>query len=141
MNSDVVRVHAERGTFMRPIEMEDFGALLLRFESGAIGIVEGSACVYPKNLEETLSIFGEKGTVVIGGLAVNEIKTWQFEDQRDYDLLDTNTQVDSVYGSGHTPLYKNFIEAIHADKEPLINGVEGMKAMKIILDAYEVSDL
>lgn len=141
MNSDVVRVHAERGTYMRPIEMEDFGALLLRFESGAIGIVEGSACVYPKNLEETLSIFGEKGTVVIGGLAVNEIKTWQFEDQRDYDLLDADTQVDSVYGSGHTPLYKNFIDSIHAEKEPLINGVEGMKAMKIILDAYEISEL
>ena len=68
---------------MRSIEMEDFGALLLRFESGAVGIVEGSACVFPKNLEETLSIFGEKGTVVIGGLAVNEIKTWAFEDHRD----------------------------------------------------------
>ena len=71
MGSEVDRIHAERDTFLRNIEMEDFGAILIRFKNGAIGIVEGSACVYPKNLEETLSIFGEKGTVVIGGLAVN----------------------------------------------------------------------
>lgn len=139
MNSEVTRVHAERGTFLRDIEMEDFGALLLRFESGAIGIVEGSACVYPKNLEETLSIFGEKGTVVIGGLAVNEIKVWQFKDQRPYDFDEVNGEVDSVYGSGHTPLYKDFLQAIKEDREPYINGTEGMKAMKIILDAYDIS--
>lgn len=141
MNSDVERVHAERGTFLRNIEMEDFGALLLRFKSGSIGIVEGSACVYPKNLEETLSIFGEKGTVVIGGLAVNEIKVWQFEDSKDYDQDEFETEVDSVYGKGHTPLYLNFIEAIQENHEPLVNGEEGIKAMKIILDAYNVSEL
>lgn len=141
MNSDVERVHAERGTFLRNIEMEDFGALLLRFKSGSIGIVEGSACVYPKNLEETLSIFGEKGTVVIGGLAVNEIKVWQFEDVKDYDQDEFDTEVDSVYGKGHTPLYRDFIEAIQQNREPLVNGEEGMKAMKIILDVYDVSEL
>jgi Predicted dehydrogenases and related proteins len=141
MNSEVSKVHAERGTFLRDIEMEDFGALLLRFESGAIGLVEGSACVYPKNLEETLSIFGEKGTVVIGGLAVNEIKVWQFEDERSYDHDDVNDEVDSVYGSGHTPLYKDFFQAIVENREPYINGIQGMKAMKIILDAYEVSQI
>jgi len=141
MCSDVERVTAERGTFLRNIEMEDFGALLLRFKSGSIGIVEGSACVYPKNLEETLSIFGEKGTVVIGGLAVNEIKVWQFEDSRDYDNQIASEEVDSVYGKGHTPLYHDFIMAIKENREPLINGEEGMKAMKIILDAYEVSSL
>ena len=141
MNSDVERVHAERGTFLRNIEMEDFGALLLRFKSGSIGIVEGSACVYPKNLEETLSIFGEKGTVVIGGLAVNEIKVWQFEDVKEYDQDEFETEVDSVYGKGHTSLYRDFIEAIHQNREPLVNGEEGIKAMKIILNAYDVSEL
>lgn len=138
MGSEVERVHAERDTFLRDIEMEDFGAILIRFKNGSIGIVEGSACVYPKNLEETLSIFGEKGTVVIGGLAVNEIKTWQFEDERDYDKEDKSTKVDSVYGKGHTPLYKDFIDAINEDGEPLINGEEGKKALEIILKAYEV---
>ena len=138
MGSEVERVHCERGTFLRNIEMEDFGAILIRFKNGSIGIVEGSACVYPKNLEETLSIFGEKGTVVIGGLAVNKIKTWQFADERDYDKEDENTEIDSVYGRGHTPLYKNFIDAVNENKEPLINGEEGRKALKIILEAYEV---
>ncbi|MCW7999848.1 oxidoreductase [Clostridium sp. cpc1] len=137
MGSEVERIHAERDTFLRNIEMEDFGAILIRFKNGSIGIVEGSACVYPKNLEETLSIFGEKGTVVIGGLAVNEIKTWQLADERDYDKEDESTEVDSVYGSGHTPLYKDFIDAIKNDREPLINGEEGKKALEIILKAYE----
>lgn len=137
MGSEVERIHAERDTFLRDIEMEDFGAILIRFKNGSIGIVEGSACVYPKNLEETLSIFGEKGTVVIGGLAVNEIKTWQFADEREYDKEDESVEVDSVYGKGHTPLYKDFIDAINNNTEPLINGEEGKKAMEIILKAYE----
>lgn len=136
MGSEVERIHCERGTFLRDIEMEDFGAILIRFKNGTIGIVEGSACVYPKNLEETLSIFGEKGTVVIGGLAVNEIKTWQFADERDYDKEDDSTEVDNVYGKGHMPLYKDFIDAINHDKEPLINGEEGKKAVEIVLEAY-----
>ena len=137
MGSEVERVHCERGVFLRNIEMEDFGAILIRFKNGSIGIVEGSACVYPKNLEETLSIFGEKGTVVIGGLAVNKIKTWQFADERDYDKEDEDVEIDSVYGKGHTPLYKNFIEAVNKGKEPLINGEEGRKALEIVLRAYE----
>lgn len=137
LGSEVERVYAERGTFLRNIEMEDFGAILIRFKNGTIGIVEGSACVYPKNLEETLSIFGEKGTVVIGGLATNEIKTWIFADERDYDKIDGNTNIDNVYGNGHTPLYKDFIDAIRNNTEPLVNGEEGKKALEIIIKAYE----
>lgn len=136
MESEVERVYAERDTFLRDIEMEDFGAILIRFKNGSIGIVEGSACVFPKNLEETLSIFGEKGTVVIGGLAVNEIKTWQFADERPYDNDEVKTGIDNVYGKGHSPLYKDFIDAINNNREPLINGQEGKKALDIILRAY-----
>lgn len=138
MGSEVERVYCERGTFLRNIEMEDFGAILIRFKNGTIGIVEGSACVYPKNLEETLSIFGEKGTVVIGGLAVNEIKVWEFADKRDNwdsEIL-KEVAIDSVYGCGHIPLYKDFIDAINNDTEPLISGEEGKKAMEIVLKAY-----
>ncbi|MGD9568067.1 MAG: Gfo/Idh/MocA family protein [Sedimentibacter sp.] len=139
MGSEVERVYSERGTFLRSIEMEDFGAILIRFKNGSIGIVEGSACVYPKNLEETLSIFGEKGTVVIGGLAVNKIQTWQFADKKEYDNEDESLDVDNVYGKGHTPLYKDFADAIVDDREPYISGVEGKKALSIILKAYEQS--
>lgn len=139
MGSEVERIHSERGTFLRDIEMEDFGAILIRFRNGSIGIVEGSACVYPKNLEETLSIYGEKGTVVIGGLAVNEIKTWHFEDVKKYDTLEEeNTEIQNVYGKGHTPLYKDFIDAINGNRTPYIDGEEGKKAMEIVLKAYEL---
>lgn len=116
-------------TFIRNIETEDFGALLMKFKNGAVGIVEGSVCIYPKNLEETLSIFGEKGTVVISD---NEIKTWKFEYERDYD----NVELDES-NLGHTPLYEDLINAIKEDREPLINGEEGKKAVEIILRAYE----
>lgn len=139
VGSEVDRIHAERDTFLRNIEMEDFGAILIRFKSGTIGIVEGSACVYPRNLEETLSIFGEKGTVVIGGLAVNEIKTWQFSDVKDYDHEYNSTEIDSVYGAGHTPLYKDFINAIIKGVDPLVADAEGKKAIEIILKAYDIS--
>lgn len=136
MGSEIEKVHCERGNFLRNIEMEDFGAILIRFKNGSIGIVEGSACVYPKNLEETLSIFGEKGTVVIGGLAVNKIQTWQFADERDYDKEDGSTEVDSVYGKGHTPLYSDFFGAIRDNRKPYISGEEGKKALEIIVKAY-----
>lgn len=129
MGGEVERLSSETDTFIRDIETEDFGAMLIRFKSGAVGIVEGSVCVYPKNLEESLSIFGEKGTVVITG---NKIKTWQFEDERDYD----NDELDES-NLGHTPLYENLIEAIKYNREPLVNGEEGKKAIEIILSSYE----
>lgn len=86
---------------------EDFGAIIIRFKNGAIGVVEGSTCVYRKNLEETLSIFGETGTVCIGGLAVNKIETWNFEGDEIEEGEDTIKEPDSVYGHCHTPLFKN----------------------------------
>lgn len=134
--SEIERVHCERGTFLRNIEMEDFGAVLIRFKNGLIGVVEGSACVYPKNLEETLSVFGEKGTVVIGGIAVNKIQTWQFADERDYDKEDKSLEIDNVYGNGHSLLYKDFINAVNNNTEPYISGEEGKKALSIILNSY-----
>lgn len=140
MGGEVDTVYAQTGNFLRDIEAEDFGAIMIRFKNGAIGLVEGTACVYPKNLEETLSIFGEKGTTCIGGLAVNKIETWRFADEldREEDILsDQDGDPDSVYGFGHTPLFKDLIEAIKEDREPLINGKEGKKAMNIILAAYK----
>lgn len=140
MGGDVDSVYAQTGTFLRDIEAEDFGAIIIRFKNGAIGIVEGSACVYPKNLEETLSIFGENGAVVIGGLAVNRIETWRFADGKDSEeeiLRQQEGDPETVYGHGHTPLFKDMINAIKYNREPLINGVEGKKGMEIILAAYK----
>ncbi|SHK23484.1 Predicted dehydrogenase [Hathewaya proteolytica DSM 3090] len=141
MGGEVDTVYAQCDTFLREIEAEDFGAIIIRFKNGAIGIVEGSACVYPKNLEETLSIFGEKGTVCIGGLAVNKVETWRFEDSKENEELEIlkaqEDDPDSVYGFGHTPLFKDMIDAINLNREPLINGEQGKKGMEIILAAYK----
>lgn len=137
MGSEVVSVKSERGTYLRDIEMEDFGAILIRFANGSIGIIEGSACVYPKNLEETLSIFGETGTAVIGGLAVNEIKTWNFSDENEKADDLGESKIDNVYGDGHTPFYKDFIDAVNNDRQPLVNGHEARKSVEVILETYK----
>ncbi len=129
MGGEVERISSETDTFIRDIETEDFGAVLIRFKNKAIGVVEGSVCVYPKNLEETLSIFGEKGTVVIKN---GQIEIWNFADKKDYD----SAKLDEA-NLGHTPLYKDFIDAINNNREPLVNGEEGKKAVEIILKAYE----
>ncbi len=133
-------IMAMTGNYIRDIEAEDFGAILIRFKNGTIGIVEGTACVYPKNLEETLSIFGEQGTAVIGGLAVNRVETWNFAEASQQDdvvaALAGNDPKD-VYGSGHNLLYADYANAIANDIQPLISGEEGIKGMKIILAAYQ----
>ena len=133
-------IMAMTGNYLRDIEAEDFGSILIRFKNGAIGIVEGTACVYPKNLEETLSIFGATGAAVIGGLAVNRVETWNFEtpaeqDERVAKLAGTDPK--DVYGSGHNQLYANYINAVNTHTDPLVSGTEGIKAMKIILAAYK----
>jgi predicted dehydrogenase len=143
MGEDAVRVQAQTRRFMRPIDTEDFGAAIVEFKSGAVGIIEGTACAYPTNINETLSVFGEKGTVVIGGLAVNKIETWRFADA---ELLgDTEAKVlnpnekdpPTVYGFGHAALFKNFVNAINEDREPLVSGRKGRKALEIILAIYK----
>ena len=136
MDDELVSVKAETETFLRDIEMEDYGVILMRFKSGRIGLLEGSADVYPKNLEETISVFGSTGTAVIGGLAVNEIKTWVFEDESETGELEDDKSIDNVYGNGHTPLYKDFIHAINTDTQPLINGHEGRKPVEVLMKAY-----
>jgi predicted dehydrogenase len=143
MGEKAVRVQAQTRRFMRPIEAEDFGAAIVEFKNGGIGIIEGSADIFPTNLNETLSIFGEKGSAVIGGLAVNKLETWRFSDSA--SIGDTEEKVlnpneenpPTVYGFGHTALFKDFVEAIEVDREPVISGESGKKALEIILAIYK----
>ncbi|GMO34137.1 MAG: Gfo/Idh/MocA family oxidoreductase [Termitinemataceae bacterium] len=143
MGEDAVRVQAQTRRFMRPIDAEDFGAAIVEFKSGAVGIIEGTACVYPTNINETLSVFGENGTVVIGGLAVNKIETWRFADAdavgdtEDRVLNPNEKDPPTVYGFGHSALFKDFVDAIKSDREPLISGSNGKKALEIILAIYK----
>lgn len=143
MGEDAVRIHAQTRRYLRPIEAEDFGCAIIEFASGAVGIVEGTADVFPKNLNETLSIFGEKGSVVIGGLAVNKLETWRFADAKDVgdteDNILNHESIDppTVYGFGHSALFADMLDAIEENREPLVSGVNGKKALDIILAIYE----
>lgn len=143
LGEDAVRVQAQTRRFLRPIEAEDFGAAVVEFKNGAVGIIEGSACVYPTNINETLSVFGEKGSAVVGGLAVNKIETWRFADAQnagdpEEKVLNPNEKdPPTVYGFGHTALFRDFINAIETNREPLISGERGKKALEIILAVYK----
>jgi len=143
MGGDAVRVHAQTRRFLRPIEAEDFGTAIVEFKSGALGIIEGCADVFPTNLNETLSVFGEKGSVVIGGLSVNKTETWRFADAE--TVGDTEEKVlgeneddsSTLYGFGHIPLFKDFVNAVENDRKPAISGEDGKKALEIILAVYK----
>lgn len=136
-------LHGETENYLHPyIEGEDYGSIQIKFKNGAVGNVEGTVCVYPHNLQETLTILGETGTVVIGGLAVNKIMVWDFKDKKD-DLetvsQDHDSDVKNVYGNGHAPLYRNMLDAVETGGEPLVNGREGKKSVEIVLGAYRSS--
>jgi UDP-N-acetyl-2-amino-2-deoxyglucuronate dehydrogenase len=143
MGEDAVRVQAQTRRFLRPIEAEDFGCAIVEFQSGAVGIIEGTADVYPRNLNETLSLFGEKGSVVIGGLAVNKIEAWRFADAEakgdsESAVLDPGCKdPPNVYGFGHEALFADVLDAIEAGREPLVSGERGRKALEIILAIYK----
>lgn len=142
MGEDAVRVQAATRRFLRPIEAEDFGGAIVEFASGAVGIIEGTADVYPANLNETLSLFGERGSVVIGGLAVNKIETWRFADApvvgdtEDRVVNPSEKDPPSVYGFGHSALYADVLDSIDSGREPLVSGEKGRKALQIILAIY-----
>ncbi len=124
------------------IEAEDLGIALIRFKNGSYGIVEGTTNVYPKNLEETLYLFGEKGTVKAGGQSVNVIEEWRFS-----DMLDDPEEVKqrfhenppNVYGYGHTPLYADVIDAIEKDRPLYVDAVAGKRALELVLAIYKSS--
>ena len=122
------------------IDCEDLGIALVKFKNGAYGIIEGTTDIYPKNLEETLYLFGEKGTVKAGGSSVNRIEEWRFSDELD-DPAEVIKQFGdnppNVYGYGHTPLYADVIDAIKNDREPLVNGEAGRRALELVLAIYK----
>lgn len=122
------------------IEAEDLGIALIKFKNGAYGIIEGTTDVYPKNLEETLYLFGEKGTVKAGGQSVNIIEEWNFSDMLD-DPDEVKAQYHeappNVYGFGHTPLYADVIEAIQMDRAPYVDARAGKRALELVLAIYQ----
>ena len=137
----VKHVNAETATFKRNIEAEDTGAAILKFENDAIGIIQVTMLTYPKNIEGSITILGENGTVKIGGTAVNQIEKWDFKKYDDDDQLinDANYQPSNVYGIGHYEYYIDVLDAIKNNKTPLTDGRSGRKALELILAIYEAS--
>lgn len=128
-----------RQRFHDYLEAEDVGLAVVKFKNGAIGTIEGTTNVYPKNLEETLYIFGEKGTVKIGGTSTNNIDVWDFEDETDMDAKNKGLQeqTSNVYGNGHTSLFADMIDAIQSDREPYVDAVAGRNALEVVLAIYK----
>ena len=124
------------------IEAEDLGLALIRFKNGSYGIVEGTTNVYPKNLEETLYIFGEKGTVKAGGEAVNIIEEWRFSDYLDDPeeiKKECHENPPNIYGFGHSKLYKDVVQAIEENRAPYVDAEAGRRALEMVLAIYEAA--
>lgn len=121
------------------LEAEDVGMAIVKFKNGAIATIEGTTNVYPKNLEETLYVFGEKGTVKIGGTSTNNIDVWDFADETEDDQKNKGLQeaTSNVYGNGHTSLFADVMDAIENDREPYVNAQAGRNAVEMILAIYK----
>jgi UDP-N-acetyl-2-amino-2-deoxyglucuronate dehydrogenase len=122
----------------RDIEVEDTGVLNVRWRNGALGSMSVTMLTYPQNLEGSITILGEKGTVRVGGVAVNDIQIWQFDETKDYDLQiqKANYETTSVYGFGHPLYYKNVIDVLRGEAEPETDGREGLKSLELLIAAY-----
>lgn len=135
----VESVTAMTATLARKIETEDTGIAALKFRNGALGTIEVTMLTYPRNMEGSVTILGEKGTVKIGGTAVNQIEHWSFAEYDDDDkLVDAvNTNPPNVYGFGHEVYYRNVLDVLRGDAQPDTDGRAGRKSLELILGIYE----
>lgn len=131
-------LHAYTATLARDIEAEDTGVLSVKWRSGALGSLNCTMLTYPKNLEGSITILGEKGTVRIGGVAVNEIKEWQFADvdPDDEKIKAASYATTSVYGFGHPLYYDNVIQVLRGEAQPDVDGWEGLKSLEVLVATY-----
>lgn len=140
LGDEVEEVYGQtRQQFHDYLEAEDIGMAVVRFKNGAIATIEGTTNVYPRNLEETLYLFGEKGTVKLGGTSTNNIDVWQFADETEADDKNKGLKeaTSNVYGNGHTSLYADMIEAIEKDRKPYVDAVAGRNALELVLAVYK----
>ncbi len=135
----VESVMAKTATLARKIEAEDTGVAVLKFRNGALGCIEVTMLTFPKNLEGSITILGEKGTVKIGGTAVNKVEQWQFADYDDDDKLieSASTAPPNVYGFGHEGYYRNVLSVLRGEAKADTDGRGGRKSLELILGIYE----
>ena len=139
----VEHVMAETATMARRIETEDTGSAILKFRNGVIGTINVTMLTYPKNFEGSITILGEKGTAKVGGIAVNHIDKWEFEDYDDDDRLieESNYNPPNVYGLGHLPYYKNVIATLNGDSDADTDGRSGRKSLELIIAIYKSAQM
>ncbi len=137
-NLKVSKVSAFGKTLNRDIEMEDTAVMNFEYEKGLLGNLSLTMLTYPKNLEGSITVLGEKGTVKIGGIALNKIETWLFDEKHsDDDLIDKiNYEVDSVYGSGHLYFYNEMIKVLNENTHNSFSAREGLLSLNVIMSAY-----
>jgi UDP-N-acetyl-2-amino-2-deoxyglucuronate dehydrogenase len=138
MIGPIESVFAYTGTLARDIEVEDSGVMAVRWRNGALGSVNVTMLTFPKNLEGSITVLGETGTVRIGGLAVNEIQLWQFGDQQPEDdqVKKASYETTSVYGFGHPLYYDNVLKVLRGEDAAETDGREGMKSLEVMIAAY-----
>jgi len=134
----VESVMACTGTLARNIEVEDTGVAALKWRNGAMGTVNVTMLTYPKNLEGSITILGERGSVRIGGVAVNQIQLWNFDapDEMDAGIDAASYQTTSVYGFGHPLYYDNVINTLRGQAQPETDGREGLKSLELLIAMY-----
>jgi predicted dehydrogenase len=140
MMGDVETVFAYGATALAKIEAEDTAVVLLRFRSGALGVIEATTAARPVDLEGSISLLGEGGAVEIGGFAVNQMKTWRFMDARPDDarvMQDYSVNPPNVYGFGHQAYYDHVVECIEHGGRQLVDGLEGRRSLELITAIYE----
>lgn len=131
-------IHAMMATLDRKIEAEDSGIMSIRWRNGAMGSINVTMLTYPKNFEGSITLLGEKGTVRIGGVAVNEIQHWEFSEMtpEDEQIKNSNYQTTSVYGFGHGLYYDNVINTLQGKAQPITDGREGLSSLELLIAAY-----
>jgi len=134
----VESVQAYVATLARNIQVEDTATVGIRWRSGALGSVNVTMLAYPRNLEGSITIVGERGTVKVGGVAVNQIEHWEFADSDPDDLLvkEANYETTSVYGFGHPLYYDNVIRTLRGETEPETDGREGLRSLEVLIASY-----
>lgn len=143
MMGDVESVFAKMTTALADVETEDTAIVTLKFKNGALGIIEATTATRPANLEGSISILGEHGTVVVGGVAVNEMQTWAFEDVEDGDstvLEEFSVNPPNVYGFGHQAYYEHVVDCIENGSANLVDGLQGRKSIELISAIYESAE-
>lgn len=134
----VESVQAYTATLERNIEVEDTGVVSIKWRSGALGSMNVTMLTYPKNLEGSITILGEKGSVRIGGVAVNEVQHWMFDTPHpmDKEIEEASYATTSVYGFGHPLYYDNVINVMQGTAEPETDGREGLKSLELLIAMY-----